>query len=204
MGLSPSQAPSQALMSDQKTNTVKHQHRTALLIIDMMNTLDFEGGEELLKRALPVAASIRKLKSEVKARGIPVIYVNDNFGQWRSNWEEVYRVCTEKGCRGKPLAQELTPEKDDYFVLKPKHSGFYSTTLEILLESLGTEELILTGIAGNICVLFTANDAHMRDYQLIVPGDCIASNTEEDDQFTLRQLKTVFGIATQPSGEITF
>lgn len=191
-------------MKQEETNSVKHKHKYALLIIDMINTLDFEEGELLLKRALPAAERINKLKEKAKSQGVPVIYVNDNFGQWRSNWEEVYEVCVKEGCKGKELTQKMKPEEDDYFVLKPKHSGFYSTTLEVLLESLASEKLILTGIAGNICVLFTANDAHMREYEVIVPGDCIASNTEEDDKYTLKQLSNVFGIKTNPSQELSF
>ncbi len=181
-----------------------HKHEYALLIIDMINTLDFDEGEKLLKRALPVADKIIKLKERARSADIPVIYVNDNFGQWKSSWEEVYKLCIEDNRRGRELTMQLKPEKEDYFVLKPKHSGFYSTTLGVLLESLGVRKLILTGIAGNICVLFTANDAHMREYKVIVPEDCIASNTKEDDEYTLRQLSDVFGIKTSPSSEIRF
>ncbi len=183
-------------MSSQETNQVFHEHKFALIIIDMMNTLDFEGGDKLLERALPAAKNILKLKRKLKPMGIPVIYVNDNFGQWRSNWEEVFEICSQDSCRGKEIALMLKPEDDDYFVLKPKHSGFYSTTLEVLLDELKVETLILTGVAGNICVLFTANDAHMRDYDVIVPRDCMASNTQEDDDYTVRQLSQVFGINT--------
>lgn len=190
-------------MSSQKPNAVYHQHDYALLIIDMMNTLDFEGGDKLLERALPIAHKILKLKQGLKQNGIPVIYANDNFGQWRSNWEEVFEVCSQESCRGRKLALLLKPEDDDYFVLKPKHSGFYSTTLEVLLESLKVKTLILTGVAGNICVLFTANDAHMRDYKVIVPRDCIASNTQEDDDFTLRQLSNVLNIQTPPASDLS-
>lgn len=190
-------------MSTQEPNQVFHQHKYAMLIIDMMNTLDFEGGDKLLARALPAAEQILKLKKKLKPQGVPVIYVNDNFGQWRSNWEEVFKICSQEQGRGRELTMMLKPDHDDYFVLKPKHSGFYSTTLEVLLDDLKVETLILTGVAGNICVLFTANDAHMRDYQVIVPRDCIASNTQEDDEYTLRQLSQVFGIKTPDAEKLT-
>jgi nicotinamidase-related amidase len=170
-----------------------------MLIIDMMNTLDFDGGDELLKHALPAARAILDLKDKLREKGIPIIYVNDNFGQWRSSWEEVYAICSAKTARGCELAKLLKPAPDDYFVLKPKHSGFYSTTLEVLLEALGVKTVILSGVAGNICVLFTANDAHMRDYKVVVPRDCIASNTEEDNRIAIDQLGRVFGISTEPS-----
>jgi nicotinamidase-related amidase len=191
-------------MADEKSNPTKHKSAYALLIIDMINALDFEEADKLLKRALPAADKILKLKKKAKARNIPVIYVNDNFGQWRSDWEEVFEICVKDNSRGRELSMKMKPDKDDYFVLKPKHSGFYSTTLEVLLESLGAKTLILTGIAGNICVLFTANDAHMREYKVIAPEDCMASNTKEDDDYTLRQLSGVFGIDTSSSESLTF
>lgn len=178
------------------------KNKNALLIIDMLNTLQFPEGKQLLKQSMPVAKNILRLKRKLKARGVPVIYVNDNFGQWRSSWHQVYEICAAEKCLGRPLAEILKPDDDDFFVLKPKHSGFYSTTLEVLLEELETETLILTGIAGNICVLFTANDAHMREYKVIVPSDCIASNTPNDNKYTLRQLRDVFGMKTPRSGEL--
>ena len=88
-------------------------------------------------------------------------------------------------------SQRLRPTARDYFVLKPKHSGFFDTTLDTLLGSLRTRRVILTGIAGNICVLFTANDAHMRDLKVYAPADCIVSNTVADNEHALRQIETV-------------
>jgi nicotinamidase-related amidase len=148
----------------------------ALLLIDVINDLAFADGKALLKQALPMAKRLAALKRRARHCGIPSIYVNDNFGRWQSDFQKVIRHCLDEGC-GKPLATLLLPDDEDYFVLKPKHSGFYSTTLELLLQALGVHTPILTGIAGNICVLFTANDAYMREYTLVVPADCVASNT---------------------------
>ena len=134
----------------------------ALLLIDVINDLDFAHGKALLKQALPMATKIAALKRRAKRVGIPSIYVNDNFGRWQSDFQHVLRHCLDEDVCGKPLATLLQPDAEDYFVLKPKHSGFYSTTLELLLQALGVHTLILTGLAGNICVLFTANDAYMR------------------------------------------
>lgn len=180
----------------------QHHHPVALLITDMLNTFDFPEAKQLYPWALKAADKISRLKKRLKKQKIPVIYINDNFGQWQSDWRSVYEACTRKSCLGREIAEILKPEDDDYFVLKPKHSGFYSTTLDVLLEYLGTETLILTGIAGNICVLFTANDAHMRDFKVVVPRDCMASNTREDNDFALRQLKNVFGIETKDSDHL--
>ena len=163
----------------------------ALLLIDVINAFDFEEGEELLRLALPVGRNIAALKKRAKAAGIPVIYVNDNFGRWQSDFNKIVAHCSSEDAKGKAFVEQLLPDDDDYFVLKPKHSGFYSTTLSLLLTHLTAKDLILTGIAGNNCVLFTANDAYMRDFKLFVPADCIVSNTEEENKHALEQMETV-------------
>lgn len=170
---------------------VAHQVPTALLLIDVINDLEFPEGREMLPQALKMARAIQKLKKQAKAAGIPCVYVNDNFGIWQSDFRSVVSHCLEDDVCGATLTQMLAPEDDDYFVLKPKHSGFYSTTLDILLEYLQAQALILAGLAGNICVLFTANDAYMRDFRLFVPRDCCASNSVEDNAHALEQMKKV-------------
>ena len=171
----------------------------ALLLIDVINDLDFAHGKALLKQALPMAKRIAALKRRAKAAGIPRIYVNDNFGRWQSDFQHVLRHCLDEDVCWMPLATLLQPDAEDYFVLKPKHSGFYSTTLELLLQALGVHTLMLTGLAGNICVLFTANDAYMRGYQLIIPGDCVASQTVRENTSALRLMQTVLKADIRPS-----
>ena len=181
---------------------VPDQSGAALLLIDVVNDFEFEGGEKLLPLALPVGKSIAKLKRAAKQAGIPAIYVNDNFGKWQSDLSKIVSHCLEDGVRGKAFVEIVSPEKDDYFVLKPKHSGFYSTTLELLLEHLGARSLILTGIAGNNCVLFTANDAYMRDFKLFVPSDCVVSETEAENKYALEQMAKVLKADTRPAMEL--
>ena len=161
---------------------------TAPLLIDVINDLDFPEANQLLKYARPMARNLLRLKRRAQKAGIPVIYVNDNFGRWQSDFRRIVEHCSNEG-RGRELAEWLRPDATDYFVLKPKHSGFFSSTLETLLRYLGTETLILTGIAGNYCVLFTANDAYMRDYELIVPRDCTVSNTARENAEALRLMR---------------
>jgi len=178
---------------------------TALLLIDLINDFEFEAPEEaeaLFKHALPMAQRIAALKRRAKQAGIPVIYVNDNFGKWQSDLRKLIRHCLDDGVRGEPIVRLLQPEEDDYFVLKPKHSGFFSTTLDTLLEYLQAKTLIITGIAGNICVLFTANDAFMRDYHLIIPADCVASNDREENRAALEQMRKVLKADITPSTEL--
>jgi nicotinamidase-related amidase len=163
----------------------------ALILIDVINDFDFPEADQLLAHARPMAQNIARLKQRAKEHKIPVIYANDNFGRWQSDFRAQVDYCLRGSSRGNAIVDLLRPETDDYFVLKPKHSGFFSTTLDLLLKNLGVKVLILTGVATNICVLFTANDAYMRDYQLVVPYDCVAANTEEDHHQGLNQMAKV-------------
>jgi nicotinamidase-related amidase len=175
-----------------------------LLLIDVINDLEFEGGAELVRHALPAAKNIARLKEKAQQSGVPVIYVNDNFGRWRSDFKRIVSHCLQDDVRGRPIAELLAPDEDDYFVLKPKHSGFFSTSLELLLKYLEANTMVLTGIAGNNCVLFTANDAYMRDYNLMIPSDCIASIDPRENEYALRQMQQVLKADTRPSSEIDF
>jgi nicotinamidase-related amidase len=164
---------------------------TALLLIDVINDLHFPGSAPLVAQAEIMAGRLAALKRRVRRAGVPAIYVNDNFGRWRSDFRSTVAHCTARASPGRRVATLLKPTARDYFVLKPKHSGFYGTTLEPLLASLRIRRVILTGIAGNICVLFTANDAYMRELAILVPSDCVVSNTEQDNSSALRQMATV-------------
>jgi nicotinamidase-related amidase len=174
----------------------------AILLIDVINDLEFPEGDQLLRSAVPMAERIERLAGRARRAGVPVVYVNDNFGRWRSDLNAQVEHCLGDGVRGRPIAEKLRPGEGDYFVLKPKHSGFYSTTLDILLEYLGARTLVLTGMAANICVLFTANDAYMRDFHLVVPADCVASNTEEENGYALEQMRKVLKADIRPSDEL--
>ena len=181
---------------------VPDRAEVALLLIDVINDLEFPGSEPLIEQVMPVAKHIAALKRHARAAGIPVVYVNDNFGKWRSDFNKLIDHCLKDGVRGQPLVELLQPDQDDYFVLKPKHSGFFSTTLDTLLAYLQTKTLILAGIAGNICVLFTAHDAFMRDFHLIIPSDCIASNTPEENHYALQHMRSVLQAMIAPSTEL--
>lgn len=175
---------------------------TALLLIDVINALDFPEADQLLPFAVPMADRIAALKRRAQAEGVPVIYVNDNFGRWRSDFRALVTHCRRPESRGREIVERLLPDDNDYFILKPKHSGFYSTALDTLLDYLGTRRILLTGVAGNICVLFTANDVYMRDLELVVPADCVASNTAEDNDYALAQMRTILKADTRPSDQI--
>lgn len=166
-----------------------HRSRAALLLIDVVNPLDFPGGDDLLRAALPMAHRIAALKKRARAAGIPCIYVNDNFDCWHLGFHELVEKLRSSGAPGVPVLDLLAPDASaDFNILKPRHSGFFRTALEVLLERLGTETVILTGLAGDICVLYTANDAYMRGFRVVVPQDCVASERAEDNAHALRQI----------------
>jgi nicotinamidase-related amidase len=177
------------------------KHKFALLLIDVINDFDFPEADQLLKHARPMARTLLRLKRRARKAGVPVIYVNDNFGRWKSDFRRTVDYCARHG-RGGDIVRLLRPEENDYFVLKPKHSGFFSTTLETLLRYLETQTLILTGIAGNFCVLFTANDAYMRDFNLFVPSDCTESNTKKENDSALGLMKKFLKADTRSSSGI--
>jgi nicotinamidase-related amidase len=177
---------------------------SALLLIDVINDLAFKGSQMLVAQAEPMALRLRALKRRATVAGVPVIYVNDNFGQWRSDFRQTVAHCTARSAPGRRVSQRLRPTSRDYFVLKPKHSGFFDTTLDTLLDSLRIRRVILTGIAGNICVLFTANDAYMRELRVFAPADCIVSNTAADNDHALQQIESVMKGSVAPSTQLRF
>jgi len=174
----------------------------ALLIIDMINDLDFEGGPEMLPATRDAADAIRTLRAEADRCGVPVVYVNDNFGQWHSERSRLIDHVMREESSGRDLVERLEPRGDDYFVIKPQFSGFYSTNLPVLLPKLGANRLILTGVATDICVLFTAADAHMREYDLWVPRDTVASLTAERTDWALEIIRSSMGAETRSTAEL--
>jgi nicotinamidase-related amidase len=174
----------------------------ALLLVDVINDMDFDGAEGLVRQAIPMAKRVAALKQRAKRARIPVIYINDNFGKWQSDFRKIVEHCLDDGVPGEPVARILRPDEDDYFVLKPLHSAFYATTLDTLLAYLGARTLIITGIAGNICILFSANDAYMRDFHIVVPADCVVSNTRAVNRYALEQMRTVLKADLTPSTKL--
>jgi nicotinamidase-related amidase len=187
-----------------RLNQAPDKSDTALLLIDVINDLEFDGGEKLVRHAMPMAASLAALKRRAKLAGIPAIYANDNFGRWRSDFKKLVDYCLNNNVRGTRVVAQLVPENDDYFVLKPKHSAFFQTNMDILLRYLGVQRIVLTGIAGDICVLFSANDAYMRDLEVVVASDCVASEDAEENARVLTLMQRVLKADIKASTEIEF
>jgi len=170
-------------------------------MIDVINDLDFQGSEALLPAALHAAERIRVLAHQARRLQVPIIYVNDNFGRWRSDFRSQVERCLQDDCPGRQLVLKLLPEESDYFVLQPMHSGFFSTALELLLRDLNISHLVLTGFATDLCVLYTANDAYMRGYRLSVPEDCVAAESKERQKFALAHMEGRLKAAVEASAD---
>jgi nicotinamidase-related amidase len=173
-----------------------------LLLIDVINDLDFPRNENLVRQSERLAENISRLKERCRATRIPTIYVNDNRGRWRSDFCAVVRECSRPGAPGRKMVERLAPNDHDYVVLKPKHSAFYATPLETLLEYMGVKAVILAGVTTNACVMITASDIYVRDLKLFIPQDCVAALTEEDQKNALELMQRNFAADIRPADEL--
>ena len=175
------------------------EQRTALLLIDFVHILVADGGSQLPGAAVAAAQNAASLKEGAKKHGIPIIYANDNFGNWRSDFPSLVEACMRRrGCAGR-LAELLRPEPDDFTLLKPRHSAFFGTPLEFLLDELAVKRLILAGLETDVCVMYTAQDAHMRKFGLWVPRNCTASRSKARQAAALAFMRQNLKADTRPS-----
>lgn len=185
-------------------HSAEHRKKgTALLIIDMIGDFSHDDGDDLARHALPAASNIARLKARAVEANIPVIYVNDNFGEWRNDFQTTLESARSSK-KGSEIVKLIEPGADDYHILKPQRSGFFSTPLDVLLASLKISELILTGAATDICILFTAHDAYMRGFKVIVPPDCTAAATTDQHREAIAQLQRLVDADTRLSEKIVF
>ena len=172
----------------------RNDSSVALLLIDVINDLDFDRADDLLAQAVPMASKIAALKREAALLQIPTVYVNDNFGQWKSDFRHTVEL------RAAPATRAVGRSSR---ALRPERLRLFRAQAGNIPASMQRRSMFCSNIskwtrpdhhgnrAANICVaLFTANDAYMRDYRLCVPADCVASNTTEETEYSLRQMKT--------------
>ncbi len=176
--------------------------RNALLLVDFINLFDFPDSGEVARRGVVAARNAAHLKALCRAARVPCIYANDNFGHWESEFSALVARCLRDGGPPREIAQTLRPEDGDLSVLKPRHSAFYGTPLEFLLEELHVESLIVCGVSADMCVFATAQDAHTRKFDLWVPADCVAADTDEHTQAALEQMQRTLGADTRPAGAL--
>jgi nicotinamidase-related amidase len=173
-----------------------------LLIVDMINDMAFEGAEAIRPKTEALTSTVLALRERADRLKVPVVYVNDNYGQWHSEKARIVEACSKEDSPGREMVRRIAPRPDDYFVIKPQVSGFYATNLPVLLPKLGVNRLVLTGIAADICVLFTAADAHMREYGLWVPRDAVVSESDEHAEWALETMRKSMGAETRPTSEL--
>jgi nicotinamidase-related amidase len=176
--------------------------RTVLLVLDMISDFDFPDGKAVLRAARRIAPRIVALKIRAAKAGIPTLYVNDNLGRWRSDLTALLAHCSREEAIGCDVVRQIAPAGKDFVLLKPRHSGFYSTPLAALLEAARAQRLILTGVSTHQCVLFTANDAYLRELELAIPSDCVGAPDPKQSRFALRYFASVLGADVRPSERV--
>jgi nicotinamidase-related amidase len=176
----------------------------ALLLVDVINDLDFPENEALLHKANELARSIARLKARCQNAGIPCIYVNDNRGRWRSDSENLLKECLSKKSPGRNFVRRLVPAKNDYIVLKPKHSAFFATPLEAILAYMKVRSVVVAGVTTDSCILGTAMELHVRDFKIFVPSDCTYALSERDHQRALQIAESSFAAETCSSKNLSF
>jgi nicotinamidase-related amidase len=172
-----------------RNKIVRHRSPAVLLLVDVVNHFEFPDGEVILKKALQMAPRLARLKKRAKDSNIPVVYVNDNFGQWRSDSYKLLAHCLRTDCAGKAFVEAVQPDEQDYCVLKPMHSAFFQTPLDLLLRHLGVSAIILAGIATNSCILCTAHDAKMREFKITVVTDCCAARSAREHNEAIENIR---------------
>lgn len=163
-----------------------------LILIDYINPLNFPGAEKLAKPALAAARATARLRDALEAQKVTVIYANDNYGVWQSDFQALVAQCCARDDISGQIARLIAPRPRDITLLKPRHSAFFCSALELLLNDMGARELILAGLATDMCVQMTAADAFLRGYEGVwVPGDCTAAETPQAKAASLKYMRDV-------------
>jgi nicotinamidase-related amidase len=176
-----------------KSKIIRRQSPAVLLLVDVVSHFEFPDGDLILKNAMHIAPRLARLKQRMRDSNVPVVYVNDNFGQWSSDAGRLLAYCLRSDCAGKPFVEAIQPDDKDYCVLKPMHSAFFQTPLELLLQHLGVSTIILAGIATNSCILCTAHDAKMRDFKVTVVSDCCVARSRREHNEAIKNIREMAG-----------
>lgn len=169
----------------------------AVLVIDVLNDFRFVGGDALLRQFRPCIAPLARLLGRARAAGVPVVYANDNFGRWRSDFDDVGERVRRRNAAAWHALEPIRPCRGDYVVLKPRHSAFYCTPLELLIDGLDVGRLVLTGVAADSCIWFTGADAHVRGYDVVVPRDAVAASSRRLKDHVLALMHAALGASVR-------
>jgi len=165
--------------------------KIAIVVIDMLN--DFVTGSLKCKRAPRIIPNIQRLLSFARKKGMPVIYTNDTHLPSIDEEFELWPQHAVAGTKGAEVIEELKPNKDDYVIQKRRYSAFFETYLDLLLRELKVDTLVLVGLVTNVCIQNTAADAFFREYQIIVPENCVEAISEEVQKTAIEYMKTIYG-----------
>ena len=174
--------------------------RIVLLLVDFINPMNFDGAEALDRSAVGAARAAAKLRRQLGREGCQTIYANDNYGVWRSDFSNLWHTCSRSVGPSAAMALALRPRKQDFTILKPRHSAFFSTPLDLVLRQLQCKRIVLTGLTADNCVLFTAMDAYVRGYSLWIPADCTAAQSEAAKDQALAHMARVLKADIHPAG----
>lgn len=172
--------------------------RRALLLIDFINPLDFPEAPALAPPALEAAREARRLAQAARSQGIAVIYANDNFGRWRSDFPTMVKRLGRGQDASASIARLLRPQRSDLTVLKPMHSAFFGTPLDIILDQIGARSVVLAGLATDICIQLTAADAFLRGLKVHAPADCTAAESPQKKAVALAYMRDILKCDTRP------
>lgn len=170
-----------------------------LLLVDFINPLDFPGGEHLAPAAVEAARATAALKQRLAGQGVFTIFANDNYGVWQSDFHSLVATCLGMQGPAGEIARLLYPQADDLTILKPRHSAFYASPLELLLREMQARELVICGLATDMCVQLTAGDAFLREYEVWVPSDCTAAESAQAKAASLAYMADVLKCDTAES-----
>jgi nicotinamidase-related amidase len=172
---------------------------SALVVIDMLNTYDFDDAEALAASAKKVVPNIAKLVERAHDEDVPVVYVNDNYGDWNSSADEL----VERALQGEhpELIEPIRPPAGAKFVIKARHSIFYGTPLEYLLRTEGIERIVMVGQATEQCILYSALDAYVRELEVAVPRDAVAHIHEDLAEASLKMMELNMSADVTPSAD---
>jgi nicotinamidase-related amidase len=146
--------------------------RSALLLVDMLNPYEHRDADALAESVGKVVPAIARLADRARESGALLVYVNDNYGDWNSSAGELAKRALEG--RRPELVEPILPRGEESFVIKARHSVFYATPLEYLLELEGIGRIVLSGQVTEQCILYSALDAYVRHFRVAVPKDGVA------------------------------
>lgn len=176
--------------------------RNALIVIDMLNTYDHPDAEILIPSVREALPRIVGLIERARDEGVPVIYVNDNFGEWRSHHGEIIQTTLSGPHRD--LVEPVLPDDDSLFVIKARHSIFYETPLTYLLSQLDVDHVVLCGQVTEQCVLYSALDAHIRHLDVTIPDDAVAHIHKDLAQASLQMMERNMNASIRKAATVEF